>query len=167
MKGKAEYELEAKSKGFDEAVEQFATKEGAMQKKIKNLENDLKVTFKNHKKNLSDLEEAYKHEEYKERYQAVLAENQSLWSEIGEARGLVGDIEAMSKQQQETNRLLAGSQKILEQSESLLSFLFLLLLPPRCSFVCFRLLLLYLSFTHSLFHFRFLSFSLFFCLSLI
>jgi hypothetical protein len=125
VKAKLEQELQIKNTAFDEIMEQFAAKEAVMQKRIRNLEADLKTTFKNHKKTLTDVEAMYKHEDYKARYAVVIAENQSLWAEINEVRGLLQDINALSKQQLETNRELAKNAQAIQQSkQSLISSLF-------------------------------------------
>jgi len=126
-KAKIEHELQTKNSAFDQVMEEFASKEAALQKRIRNLESDLKTSFKNHKKNLADIEALYKHEDYKTRYTSIIAENQSLWDEITEVRSLLAEINALSKQQQETNREIAKRAQALQQGNIFLlsSFIFL------------------------------------------
>ena len=120
-KSKLEHELQTKNTAFDQVMEEFAAKEAGLQKRVRNLESDLKTTFKNHKKNLADIEALYKHEDYKVRYTSVIAENQSLWDEIAETRSLLEDINTLSKQQEEINRELAKRAQTLQQGDTLIS----------------------------------------------
>lgn len=117
-KARLDQELQVKNTAFDEAMEQFATKEAAMQRRIRNLETDLKTSFNNHKKSLSDLEEQYKHENYKVRYAAIISENQDLWGRISETNSLLDEMNEMSKMQQETNRQLALNVQTVQQSNA-------------------------------------------------
>ena len=58
--------------------EQFSSKEHNYKQRIANLENDLRITYKKHKKDLAELNEQYRHENYKERYNQLAIENARL-----------------------------------------------------------------------------------------
>jgi chromosome segregation ATPase len=112
--------LQVKAKGeeaFREAVEEKT-------KKIMDVQNDLRLLHRSNKKKLSDLQEEYKHDSYKERYQQAVVQLKQKEEQAASFQRMLQGVATVSENQlqtqtaiEEAERLLVAKQEEFEQQQ--------------------------------------------------